>query len=261
MNSRPHRSAPRWPLLALLLLGVLGLACSQGSGGGETSSATTRPAEVGDGSSDEGTTPAEPPTEPITVVVLGSSTAFGIGPTDIDQSWVSSYSAWLELERPGSTVVNLAVPGFQTASILPSQPDHPQADPDHNIDAALETDPDVLLINMPSNDIVAGVTPEEQMANTRLVVDQAEEAGASVWVTTSQPRNLDEASQREQRRIVDLTFDEFGDRTLDFWTDLADADGAIDAAYDSGDGVHLNDAGHALLVERVIDAGPLDRAE
>jgi lysophospholipase L1-like esterase len=39
---------------------------------------------------------------------------------------------------------------------------------------------------------------------------------------------------------------------------LADVDGGIAAAYAAGDGIHLNDAGHALVLQRVqavLDAG------
>ena len=42
-----------------------------------------------------------------------------------------------------------------------------------------------------------------------------------------------------------------GERAIDFWTDIAATDGTINTIYDSGDGVHLNDAAHILLASRV----------
>jgi hypothetical protein len=53
----------------------------------------------------------------------------------------------------------------------------------------------------------------------------------------------------------DSTLARFGARAIDFWTGLAQQDGSIDPAFDSGDGVHLNDAGHEILFRRAVDAG------
>ncbi len=46
----------------------------------------------------------------------------------------------------------------------------------------------------------------------------------------------------------------YGDHALDFRTQFADADGKIKSMYNSGDGVHLNDAAHVLLAQQVINA-------
>ena len=44
-------------------------------------------------------------------------------------------------------------------------------------------------------------------------------------------------------------------RTIDFWTGLGKNDNnGILPAYDSGDGTHMNAAGHRILFNRVIDA-------
>jgi lysophospholipase L1-like esterase len=41
-------------------------------------------------------------------------------------------------------------------------------------------------------------------------------------------------------------------RHLALWDDLAATDSCVLGAYASGDGVHLNDAGHALIAARVL---------
>ena len=39
---------------------------------------------------------------------------------------------------------------------------------------------------------------------------------------------------------------------LDFWTTIANEDGTINPTYGSGDGIHLNNAGHYVLYTRVV---------
>jgi hypothetical protein len=46
----------------------------------------------------------------------------------------------------------------------------------------------------------------------------------------------------------------YTDHTLDFWTGFAEDNGSIKAMWDAGDGTHMNDAAHALLVQQVINA-------
>ena len=77
----------------------------------------------------------------------------------------------------------------------------------------------------------------------------------SVWLTTPQPRNFEDAAQRTA--LADLKVEmttRYPSRLIDFYTDLADADGRIRAEFDSGDGIHLNADAHRLLFERVVTA-------
>ena len=48
---------------------------------------------------------------------------------------------------------------------------------------------------------------------------------------------------------------------MDFWNGLADMEGRLFSGYDAGDGVHLNDAGHRLLFERVVASAKEDVVE
>lgn len=52
----------------------------------------------------------------------------------------------------------------------------------------------------------------------------------------------------------DETFERFGTRTIDFFSGLGRPDGTILSPFATGDGVHLNDAAHAVLFARVADA-------
>ena len=74
-----------------------------------------------------------------------------------------------------------------------------------------------------------------------------------VYIATTQPRNFDNQTQIEiQEGVRDSILALYGEQAIDFWTPLAQPNGWIIEAYDSGDGVHVNNAGHALLYEQVL---------
>ena len=194
------------------------------------------------------------------VVVLGSSTAEGVGPSDADSAWVNLFRAYLEGVDSRFEVLNLARGGYTTFHLAPagtvaSSGVRPAPDPRRNIDAALALGPDAIVVNLPSNDAAAGVDAEAQLANFAAIVGQAEAAGVPVWITTTQPRALDAEGVAVQRAVRDGILARYGDRAVDFWTGFADADGGQAARWDSGDGVHYNDAAHAVFFVRVRDAG------
>ena len=194
------------------------------------------------------------------VVVLGSSTAEGVGPSDADSAWVNLFRAYLEGVDLRFEVLNLARGGYTTFHLAPagttaSSGVRPAPDPRRNIDAALALGPDAIVVNLPSNDAAAGVDAEAQLANFAAIVGQAEAAGVPVWITTTQPRALDAEGVAVQRAVRDGILARYGDRAVDFWTGFADADGGQAARWDSGDGVHYNDAAHAVFFVRVRDAG------
>ncbi len=196
---------------------------------------------------------------PGVIVVLGSSTAAGTGPSRPENAWVWLYTAYLKRQFPKFALTNLAVGGYTTYQMQPSDytppANRPAPDPEHNVTRALSLKPDALIISMPSNDQAGGYSLAEQLANYDRVTKLATERGALVWVTTSQPRDFASAADRAAlAALKDALKQKYGDRALDFRTQLAAPDGKIKPAYSAGDGVHLNDAAHVLLAQQVIDA-------
>lgn len=198
---------------------------------------------------------------PVHIVVLGSSTAYGIGPRDRSNIWVSRYRTYLQSLNPQNDVVNLAVPGFSTYEVLPTAyeppPRRPPSDPEHNVTQALASRPSAIIVNLPSNDVARGYSVGEQMQNYRMLRDAAAAAGVALWLTTPQPRNLDETGRGALQELRRAMQQEFGSRLIDFWTGIAAGDGSIPPEYDSGDGIHLNDAAHAILAGRVVESAIL----
>lgn len=193
-----------------------------------------------------------------TVVILGSSTAAGTGPSVSDSAWVNRYRVHLQSINPNNQVINLAQGGYTTYASMPTTfvppAGRPNPDPTKNVDAALSNNPDAIIINYPSNDASNGFGGAEQMGNFDSIVNYANSFGVPVWVCTTQPKTSFGPSQDLiQTGVRDSIHATYGAMAIDFWTTIATTANDIDPLYDA-DGTHLNDAGHAILVSRVIDA-------
>lgn len=198
------------------------------------------------------------------IVVLGSSTAAGTGPSTPDSTWVNRYRNYLQSINPANEVVNLAVGGYNTYRIMPTgfvpPPNRPNPDDVRNITAALAESPDAIIVNMPSNDVALNFTYTEQMFNLDTIVQIATAASVPIWICTTQPRNFSAAQAQLQWDLKDSILAQFAPNVIDFWTNIATPSYFIDPIYDSGDGVHLNDAAHNILESRVIAANILQNA-
>lgn len=191
----------------------------------------------------------------IRVVVLGSSTSEGAGAT-AGNSWVSKYRAYLKGLNSENEVINLAKGGYTSYHIMAtgnSVSGKPSPDVDRNITKALALAPDVIIINMPTNDAANAYTISETMSNFAAIIALATAENVPVYISTSQGRNFDTGPEK-RLLLIDLTAQinsTYGANALDFWTTLANSNGTINPLYDSGDGIHLNDAGHDILYNRV----------
>lgn len=197
---------------------------------------------------------------PFKIVVIGSSTSAGAGPTVSDSAYVNRYRKFLvDSVNAGCTVINLAVGGATTYKMQPTGFTPPPnrsgfpADTARNITKAISLAPDGIIINYPSNDAGSAFTVQEQKDNFLRVMAKADSAHIPVWITTTQPRNFtDTARLNNLVRMRDWLNTTYGpDHNIDFWTGLADSVGKIIPAYNSGDGVHLNNAAHRILNDRV----------
>ena len=193
------------------------------------------------------------------IVVIGSSTAAGTGASTPDSSWVGRYRDYVQDLDEEALVINLAVGGFTTYDVMPTgfepPPGRPAPKPNNNITYALQYQPTAVIVNLPSNDAATGVPVADQLANFRRLQAEADAEGVPIWFSTTQPRNFADAAQRDELRAVrDSILAEFAPRAIDFYTGIATEDGLIDPAYNSGDGIHLNNSGHRILFERVVEA-------
>ncbi len=187
------------------------------------------------------------------IVVLGSSTAAGTGASVSDSSWVARFRRTAQERDSTVRVVNLAVGGYTTYHIMRTgyrpRRGRPKPDPAHNITRGLKFKPGCIIINLPSNDAAGGFRVSESLANYDSVLARIP-PGVDVWVTTTQPRDLDSTGRARLAALRDSTYARFSDHALDFWSGLANPDGSLKKEFDAGDGIHVNDKGHRVLAER-----------
>jgi lysophospholipase L1-like esterase len=193
------------------------------------------------------------------IVVLGSSTAAGTGPTNPDSAWVNRLRNYLTLQDTTIKVINLAVGGYTTYNVMPTGFIPPLGRPTpgiyNNISYALTYNPIAILINLPSNDAANYYPIAEQIANYDTLVNILTNNQVSFWMSTTQPRNFTNQSQLNLLFAMnDSTYSRYGNHAVDFWTDIAQANGWINPIYNSGDGIHLNDAAHRILYERMLSS-------
>jgi lysophospholipase L1-like esterase len=197
------------------------------------------------------------------IVVLGSSTAEGSGAWPLDSSWVNKLQFYFRQNtnagNPDTIVTNLGKGGYTTYKIMPTgyvpPPNRPTSIPDSNVTKALSYNPDVIIINMPSNDIASGYTDVEFMNNLRFLFNHIQSANVRAFITTTQPRNdFSDAQRQLLRNLVDSINNNFGMYAVDFWTDLVTNDGLnrIRPEVSAGDNIHVNNLGHRLIFEEVI---------
>lgn len=186
--------------------------------------------------------------QPKRIVVLGSSTAEGFGLVDGGTNgWVGKYRTYLQTLNAANEVINLGKAGFYTLNVLPT---NLGGDPTRNITAALSFNPNIIIVNLPTNDAQNGVSVATYMERMRLLRQLATSAGVAFWVATTQPKNTELRIIDTLMRTRDSIIAQFPNRDIDFWTTVANPDGTINPLYGQGDGTHLNLDGHEILFQR-----------
>ncbi|HEY3497804.1 MAG TPA: SGNH/GDSL hydrolase family protein, partial [Polyangiaceae bacterium] len=188
--------------------------------------------------------------------VIGSSTAAGEGASSSSRGWVSLLASALEDRVAGSfSSRNLSVGGYTTSNLVPG------SSSSGSIDDALDLEPNLVIVALAgSNDLSNGVSTETFLDRLGAIRDAGVDAGIPVFFVSTAPKDL---SDDEQQALADWT-DEMRDAFGSCWTPddasyapcfidifdaLANSSLGIADEYGSGDGIHLNDAGHARIFE------------
>ena len=196
------------------------------------------------------------------LLVLGSSTSSCYwGPSRYD----SCYLARLQrhYQQIGSPILldNRAVAGdnpyhgMPTTYVPPAGRNAPR--PESNITDGLKANPDIVLVNYPSNGYDY-FTVDEVMFCLRTIKQTANNSGKPCYITTTQPRNDPESFRTPtvRRRMVEIrtrVLAEFGEFAINFWDDIVNpSDTSIQSIYNA-DGTHLNDRGHRVLFNKVLE--------
>jgi lysophospholipase L1-like esterase len=189
------------------------------------------------------------------VVVIGSSTALG---------WFASsgnsFVERLQANYPTHTFTNLALQGtntYQAREESSTIPGKPAADPLRNIKAALDLNPDIILVSYPTNDVVSGFTNEETINNLKNIDSSVLARGKQVFFIGTQPRDIAEALRIQLETQNELIITAFPTKSINVYPELVRSGGfiALDVRYldinGNPDGIHLNDEGHRRIFEKV----------
>lgn len=193
--------------------------------------------------------------------VIGSSTSACTGPSGFATCYLGRLDAYQDAIAQPMDLFQLAVGGYTVYKGMPTGFVGPwpnlQPDVNNNVTRALSFAPDVVLVNYPSNGYDT-LTIDSIMRCLRTIRDGVIAAGKRCFITTTQPRHtfpFNTLAVREKLRTIrDSILVQFGYYAINFWDGLADPTTlTILPAYDVGDGIHLNDAGHNILFQRVRD--------
>jgi lysophospholipase L1-like esterase len=192
--------------------------------------------------------------------VIGSSTAAGEGASDESLGWVSLLADALEESAmvPFETR-NLAVGGYASEQLMAD------SGASGNIADAIEGGPDLVLVALAgSNDLGAGVSEATFLTRMRALRDVAREADIPVFFLSTAPKDLSQSERLALRDWASSMADEFepcwvpsqpaeySPCFIDVFGPLANDELGIQSEFGSGDGIHLNDAGHAAIFERAL---------
>lgn len=204
----------------------------------------------------ETTITAEIP-EPLRIVVIGSSTAAGYG-VPADSGWVNRLKAAVRADGRLDTIINLAIGGTDcyhgqpTGYRPPRGRNYPKTSA--NITRALSFVPDIVIVNYASNNY-NWLSNTEIINCLKRIEGSASSKGVNCIITTTQPRDgFNSTARRKLRTIKDLTIQQFGVNSLDFWTDITNStNNKLKYGLALGDYIHTNSKGHRLLFENAYE--------
>jgi hypothetical protein len=200
------------------------------------------------------------------LAIIGSSTSTQAYATTILPAYMTSLNA-------SNAIVNGAASGQTTCALLPTGTSDitncfsNQINATGNITWALNQTPNVILLQLASNDCTNSQPIANQKAAYIRIVKTARDAGVPIYVTTTQP--IGDAGHTYSTAIISCQIQmrdwikaTFGQYVIDFWSGFSLADSNASAGYlqsayvTAGDGVHMSSANvHPQLAGRLVNSG------
>ena len=191
------------------------------------------------------------------IVILGSSTAAGVGAAPIDSAWVNVVQSTVNANGTKAIFYNLAVEDYTTYNIMPngfSVPAYrPAPDTANNITKALSYKPALVMISLPTNDIADGYSYTEIMSNYQKITYMLDSAKVQYIIFSTQPRDFSTVSERMRLDTLNNeVISAYQNHVNNFLGQLSTSTFEIDPIYSAGDGIHLNDAGHRVIANATL---------
>lgn len=159
------------------------------------------------------------------IVAFGDSLVEGVGSTD-GTGFVALLSKAI-----GKPVVNLGKSGDTTESAI------------LRVDSALQFKPEVVIVLLGGNDYLKRIPKVDTFKNLALIVDKFQENGAAVLVLGVRGGALRDTYNKDFKNFARAHNTGFVSNVLD---DIIGESALM------SDGIHPNDAGYAIIAERVV---------
>ena len=190
------------------------------------------------------------------IVILGSSTAEGDKATD-GNAWRERLYTFLSQNLSSFSLNRKTFRGHTSYHKMPSDyippPDRPYPHTYQNITASLDLQPDIILVNLPSNDVALYYELQETITNFKVIKNEAENQGVKIFFTTTQPRNFSDFERRkalqDKAKVIQ---DTFGTQAINIYDPMVNyADLRMKDEYNADD-IHPNDEGHRVIFELIL---------
>jgi acyl-CoA thioesterase-1 len=195
---------------------------------------------------------------PINIVIIGASTAAGKGATPIDSSWVNRLIRTTATNPTPLNYTNLAKGGLTSYAGMPTgfkaPTGRPEPDNAANITKALSLHPDLVMITFPSNDIANGYSGDEVIKNYAVIAHLLDSAKVPFIMFGAQPRDLKDDTRRlALKQLSSRIADIYTAQSNDYFDLLSKPDYIIKTELAAGDGIHVNNKGHYLILQTVLN--------
>lgn len=198
----------------------------------------------------------------IRIVVLGASTAAGKGASVPDSAWVNRLRVEALKLNPRSVINNRAQGGYTTIEAMPTgySAHNRTADPARNITYALSQKPDLVMITMPGNDVASGYPDAEILSNFAKIASMLDSAKVPYIMFGLQPRNSTDDVRLRLKNLNDKMAAIYTTRGNNYFNQLSTPELKLipelstgDGTGANGDGIHLNNKGHKLIMNIVLN--------
>ncbi|MDB5010407.1 MAG: hydrolase family protein [Mucilaginibacter sp.] len=198
-----------------------------------------------------------PPKVPPTIIILGSSTAAGIGASPIDSAWAYRLQSAVNKTQEKARFINLAYSGYTLYQAMPNGyqvTGRPLPDTARNITKALSYHPNMIMISFPTNDIASYYSDDEIINNYAKLTHMLDSAKVAYIIFSTQPRSFTDINQSMRLKSVnDKIKSLYTTHYNDFLDQLSTSTYSIKPLYSAGDGIHLNNAGHWVIFNATLN--------
>ena len=192
--------------------------------------------------------------------VIGDSQGKGDYPSSYQYSIIGRLQNFIYSVANNDAVTNYCQNGYNSRRLAPTG-SNPYVDNQYNITKALADGNKIIILCNTSNDFYSGgaggVTPvAEAMANTLLIEDACEKAGATLFVVSTFPRQQVDPVRWDSLRIMaDMLNQKFGNRCAYVYHLIEDPahPNQLNPILQYGDNIHLIDAGANIVYSAIRD--------